>query len=93
MTLDSPATCWKCGPDPSRPRQAHAGFPLASSLLLCESHGRLRGKLSFQNNLLALLPSRDRRFDQPDPVSVISAPASAADDAAAAQPRAKEDLP
>lgn len=50
--------------DPSRPRHEYAVFPLASSLFLCESHGRLTGNPSFQDNLLDTLLSHERLFDQ-----------------------------
>ena len=53
--------------DPTQPRHRYADFPLASSLFLCESHSQLTANPSFQDNLLDLLLSHDRRFDQPRP--------------------------
>ncbi len=37
---------------------------MAYSLLLCEAHHHLTGNVSFQNNLLDVLLSRERPFDQ-----------------------------
>ncbi len=54
--------------DPTCPRHRHASFPMAASLLLCESHSRLSGNASFQDNLLDLLLRHDRSFDQPTTV-------------------------
>lgn len=50
--------------DSTRPRHRYAYFPLAWSLFLCESHSRLTGNPSFQDNLLDALLSYERRFDQ-----------------------------
>lgn len=51
--------------DPSVPRHRFTDFPLAWSLLLCETHSRLTGNPSFQDNLLDLLLNHERRYDQP----------------------------
>lgn len=51
--------------DPSQARHRYADVPLAWSLFLCESHGQLTSNPSFQDNLLDVLLSHDRRFDQP----------------------------
>lgn len=50
--------------DPTVARHPYAFFPLAYSLLLCEEHHHLTGNVSFQNNLLDVLLSRERPFDQ-----------------------------
>jgi len=50
--------------DPTVARHPYAFFPMAYSLLLCEAHHHLTGNVSFQNNLLDVLLSSDRPFDQ-----------------------------
>lgn len=45
--------------DPTVPRHKYSFFPMAYSILLCESHDRLAGNIHFQNNLLNILLSRD----------------------------------
>ena len=45
--------------DPSVPRHKYSFFPLAYAILLCENHNSLTGNLSFQDNLLNTLLSRD----------------------------------
>jgi pimeloyl-ACP methyl ester carboxylesterase len=46
--------------DPSVPRHKYSFFPLDHSILLCESHDRLTGNVSFQNNLLNILLTREQ---------------------------------
>ncbi len=46
--------------DPSVPRHKYSFFPLDYSFLLCEKHNSLTGNISFQDNLLNALLSRDR---------------------------------
>jgi hypothetical protein len=46
--------------DPSVPRHKYSFFPLDHSILLCESHNSLTGNVSFQNNLLNILLTRDQ---------------------------------
>lgn len=50
--------------DPTVARHPYAFFPMAYSMLLCEAHHHLTGNVSFQNNLLDVLLSSDRPFDQ-----------------------------
>lgn len=50
--------------DPTVARHPHAFFPLAYSMFLCEEHHRMTGNISFQDNLLNVLLSRERPFDQ-----------------------------
>ena len=50
--------------DPSQARHPYAFFPLAYAMFLCESHQRLTGNPSFQDNLLNVLLSQERPFDQ-----------------------------
>jgi len=45
--------------DPTVPRHRYSYFPLDHSILLCESHDSLTGNVSFQNNLLNILLTRD----------------------------------
>lgn len=46
--------------DPTVPRHEYSYFPLDYSFFLCESHDRLTGNASFQDNLLHALLSVDR---------------------------------
>ena len=50
--------------DPSVPRHRYSFFPLGHSILLCESHDSLTGNISFQNNLLNILLTRDQPLQQ-----------------------------
>ncbi len=45
--------------DPSIPRHEHSFFPLDQAFLLCEKHNSLTSNVSFQDNLLNSLLSRD----------------------------------
>jgi pimeloyl-ACP methyl ester carboxylesterase len=45
--------------DPSKQRHRYSAFNMDHSILLCESHENLTGNISFQNNLLNILLSRD----------------------------------
>ncbi|MGH8516210.1 MAG: lipase/acyltransferase domain-containing protein [Panacagrimonas sp.] len=45
--------------DPAAPRHPHVDFPIAGAFFLCAEHGMLTGNLSFQDNLLHALLSRD----------------------------------
>ena len=47
--------------DPFVPRHKWSHFPIAYPVFLCEEHGRLTNNAEFQDNLLNLLLSRDRR--------------------------------
>ncbi|MFV1985090.1 MAG: esterase/lipase family protein [Thiohalomonadales bacterium] len=46
--------------DPTMPRHRYSNFPMDYSILLCETHDNLAGNISFQNNLLNILLTRDR---------------------------------
>ena len=46
--------------DPTVPRHRYSFFPMDHSILLCESHDSLTSNISFQNNLLNILLTRDR---------------------------------
>ncbi len=46
--------------DPTIPRHRYSYFPMDHSILLCESHDHLTGNISFQNNLLNILLTRDQ---------------------------------
>jgi pimeloyl-ACP methyl ester carboxylesterase len=46
--------------DPTVPRHRYSFFPMDHSILLCESHDSLTGNISFQNNLLNILLTRDQ---------------------------------
>jgi len=46
--------------DPTVPRHRYSYFPMDHSILLCESHDNLTGNISFQNNLLNILLTRDQ---------------------------------
>lgn len=48
--------------DPTVPRHKWSFFPLDYSFFLCESHDSLTGNVSFQDNLLHALLSRDERL-------------------------------
>ncbi len=50
--------------DPSVPRHRYSFFPLGHSILLCESHDSLTGNISFQNNLLNILLTRDQPLEE-----------------------------
>ena len=54
--------------DPTAERHRWLFFPLAYSFFLCEEHQRLTGNLSFQDNLLNVLLSRERPWDRPEQV-------------------------
>jgi pimeloyl-ACP methyl ester carboxylesterase len=45
--------------DPSKLRHKYSSFTMDQSILLCESHDSLTGNISFQNNLLNILLTRD----------------------------------
>jgi pimeloyl-ACP methyl ester carboxylesterase len=45
--------------DPSIARHKYSAFNMDHSILLCESHDSLTGNISFQNNLLNILLTRD----------------------------------
>lgn len=45
--------------DPSVPRHPYSFFPLDYAMFLCEEHQNLTGNISFQDNLLQVLLSRD----------------------------------
>jgi pimeloyl-ACP methyl ester carboxylesterase len=45
--------------DPAVPRHPWSFFPVAGSIFLCEEHDRLATNISFQDNLLQFLLSRD----------------------------------
>lgn len=49
--------------DPSIPRHRYSFFPMDHSILLCESHDSLTGNISFQNNLLNILLTRDQPLE------------------------------
>lgn len=49
--------------DPTVPRHPYSYFPLAYPVLFCEEHSRLTGNLSFQNNLLNILLTREMPMD------------------------------
>jgi pimeloyl-ACP methyl ester carboxylesterase len=49
--------------DPTVPRHRYSYFPMDHSILLCESHDSLTGNISFQNNLLNILLSRDQPLE------------------------------
>ena len=51
--------------DPTAERHRWLFFPLAYSFFLCEEHQKLTGNLSFQDNLLNVLLSRERPWDAP----------------------------
>ncbi len=62
--------------DPSQARHPHAFFPLAYAMFLCESHQRLTGNPSFQDNLLNVLLSHERPFDQDSRLQLQPRPAT-----------------
>ncbi|HVT33961.1 MAG TPA: hypothetical protein VHE37_00145 [Nevskiaceae bacterium] len=49
--------------DPTAERSKYLFFPLAYSFFLCERHDRLTGNISFQDNLLNVLLSQERPWD------------------------------
>jgi pimeloyl-ACP methyl ester carboxylesterase len=49
--------------DPTVPRHRYSFFPMDHSILLCESHDSLTGNISFQNNLLNILLTRDQPLE------------------------------
>ena len=51
--------------DPTAERHRWLFFPLAYSFFLCEEHQKLTGNISFQDNLLNVLLSRERPWDAP----------------------------
>lgn len=50
--------------DPTVPRHRYSFFPMDHSILLCESHDNLTGNISFQNNLLNILLTRDQPLEE-----------------------------
>lgn len=62
--------------NPAEPRNEHIFFPLAYSMFLCENHDRLTGNLSFQDNLLNVLLTGERPWDQPDAMQRAQMPMS-----------------
>jgi pimeloyl-ACP methyl ester carboxylesterase len=50
--------------DPTVPRHRYSFFPMDHSILLCESHDSLTGNISFHNNLLNILLTRDQPLAQ-----------------------------
>ncbi len=50
--------------DPSIPRHRYSYFPLDHSILLCESHDSMTGNISFQNNLLHILLTRENSLEE-----------------------------
>lgn len=52
--------------DPFVPRHRYIFFPARGSMFLCESHERLSGNITFQDNLLQFLLGRDTP-DAPEP--------------------------
>lgn len=51
--------------NPTAPRSEFIFFPLAYSFFLCEGHAQLTGNVNFQDNLLNVLLSGERPWDQP----------------------------
>ena len=51
--------------DPTAERHRWLFFPLAYSFFLCEEHQKLTGNISFQDNLLNVLLTRERPWDKP----------------------------
>jgi pimeloyl-ACP methyl ester carboxylesterase len=49
--------------DPTAARSRYLFFPLAYSFFLCEQHDKLTGNINFQDNLLNVLLSRERTWD------------------------------
>lgn len=47
--------------DPTVPRHRYSFFPLDYSVMFCDDHERLTGNINFQDNLLNILLSRDKR--------------------------------
>jgi len=52
--------------NPVAPRQDALFFPLAYDFFLCENHERLTGNINFQDNLLNILLTRERVWDEPE---------------------------
>ena len=50
--------------DPTVPRHRYSYFPMDHSIMLCESHDSLTGNISFQNNLLNILLTRDQPLEE-----------------------------
>lgn len=65
--------------NPAEPRNENIFFPLAYSMFLCENHDRLTGNLSFQDNLLNVLLTGERPWDQPDAMQRAPLPMSPSD--------------
>lgn len=49
--------------DPTAARHRYLFFPLAYSFFLCEQHDKLTGNINFQDNLLNVLLSRERPWE------------------------------
>lgn len=52
--------------DPLVPRHRWISFPSSGAMFLCERHDRMSGNVSFQDNLLQFLLSRDPIFSPPE---------------------------
>lgn len=52
--------------DPTVPRHRWISFPSSGAMFLCERHDRMSGNVSFQDNLLQFLLSRDPTFGPPE---------------------------
>ncbi|MFB3047465.1 MAG: esterase/lipase family protein, partial [Acidiferrobacterales bacterium] len=50
--------------DPSAPTNNNGAFPIAYAVFLCESHSRLAGNITFQDNLLNILLSQETTEDR-----------------------------
>jgi pimeloyl-ACP methyl ester carboxylesterase len=51
--------------DPSAPRQEESFLPIAYYFFLCEEHDQLTGNVSFQDNLLNVLLTRELPWEEP----------------------------
>ncbi len=60
--------------NPTAPRSLSIFFPLAYAVFLCENHERLTGNLNFQDNLLNVLLSQERPWDQPQNINESPVP-------------------
>ncbi|WP_351123521.1 hypothetical protein [Shewanella sp. T24-MNA-CIBAN-0130] len=45
--------------DPLQPRHQYSYFPLQYAVMICEQHSRLPGNITFQDNLLHILLTKD----------------------------------
>lgn len=52
--------------NPLEARHEYISFPLAAAFFLCEEHSRLTGNINFQDNLLNVLLSQERPWDNPE---------------------------